>query len=611
MVHRKKMKTALTVTIASFLIALAGFGVYANTLRSPFLWDDEPLVTANAYIRSPAYLEKIFTEDIGAGSGTKYHSYRPVQVATYLADYMVWGLKAAGYHLTSIIFHILTALSLFWLIQILFGDMLLAFSTAILFELSPLHTEAVAYVSSRSDLLAGLFLLLSFIFYIKTLKKNNFFLLCAMAASYLAALLSKETAMIFPAIAIIYHLLFTERVRPVPAAAIALLTAAYLVFRTTALSALLTHLISPDTALQRLPGVFVALWSYARLLVAPFGLHMEYGMRLFSFTDPRAVAGIAIFALLIWAIVRSWRRNVIVAFSCLWFVVTLAPLSNIYPINAYMAEHWLYMPSIGFFLLVSCGLRGMYEKPQWRSAAIILFAGLSIFYGIFTARQNVYWSDPVVFYERTLRYAPDSPIMHLNLGNTYLALGRREDALAEYRKTIDLSPKNAKAYQNIGFLLDGMGKSDEALEYLRKSLELAPMDAAAWNNLGNAYYGIGKVSDAIEAYKKAIEVNPLYGKAVYNLGNAFYSIGDIDGAIAMLERSIKVDPDFVDAYNNLAMIFKAQGRYEEAIAILERALAIAPGYRMGHVNISKLYLKVGNAELAERHREIAEKLGDK
>ena len=121
------------------------------------------------------------------------------------------------------------------------------------------------------------------------------------------------------------------------------------------------------------------------------------------------------------------KNDPVIFFAISWFIAALLPVSNLYPINAYMAEHWLYLPSIGFFLMIGkffCE-RLHYHTPhdKWimnRKIIVLIFAiCLSAFYCHLTIRQNIIWRDPIRFYERTLQYAPNSPRVHYNLGIFY------------------------------------------------------------------------------------------------------------------------------------------------------------------------------------------------
>lgn len=204
-----------------------------------------------------------------------------------------------------------------------------------------------------------------------------------------------------------------------------------------------------NTLLQRLPGCFVALTTYIRLLLVPLGLHMQYGTDIHSFREPDAILGLLIFFLLIAYALMQRKNNRLVFFSISWFFISLIPVSNIYPINAYMAEHWLYLPSVGFFLILGNLLNNLCRNKKllvWGAAAAIL---LSLFYLHLTIKQNRYWQDPMTFYKRTLLYAPNDSNTLVNLGFTYMESGNYDAAIPSYEKAIKADPDNIIAYNNL------------------------------------------------------------------------------------------------------------------------------------------------------------------
>ena len=159
------------ITILSLvLIALLGFGVYAESLQGEFLLDDYVLVKDNVRIKSWFNLPRLFTEQIAAGGGRKWHAYRPLQMITYMTDYSLWRLNPRGYHFTNILLHLAAALSIFWLVNLLFGDRLTSLFTTLLFVAHPVHTGAVSYISGRADSLAAAAMVLCLVFYLKNLS---------------------------------------------------------------------------------------------------------------------------------------------------------------------------------------------------------------------------------------------------------------------------------------------------------------------------------------------------------------------------------------------------------------------------------------------------------
>jgi len=456
------------------LIIVLGFLVYHSSLDGAFVWDDHNLIRFNSVIKSWSNIPQIFTSRPQGGIAYQYSFYRPVQFLTYMFDHSLWGMKPYGYHLTSTGLHILVALSLCWLVYLIFGDYLLALGTACLFVVHPIHAEAVSYISGRADPLAALFMLLSFIFYLKNNQKINPLSYILMLLCYILALLSRENSLILPILILLYHYSFRKSIRKEIFAPIASIAIIYVFLRFTILKALLAHTMYPSTLFQRIPGFFVAIADYVRLLIAPFGLHMEYGNRLFDLSAPAAILGLLVLFFPVFIAYRKRARYPLVFFAVSWFFVALLPHSNLYPINAFMSEHWLYVPSMGFFLLLAAGLCALYGNKKYRVFACLLAAGLLSLYSWLTIRQGYVWSNPITFYERTLKYAPDSARIYVLLGNEYVEAGKKEEAIGIYQKAISIDPYTLDAYYCLSTVYNSMGRKDEARAAYNKIVEINP-----------------------------------------------------------------------------------------------------------------------------------------
>ena len=488
------------------LIIILGFAVYGNSLNGKFIWSDCALVRDNVYIKDSRYIPNLFTEDIGSGAGIKSNSYRPLQMLTYMIDYRLWKLDVRGFHLTNILLHISVALVVYWLLNILYNDRFLSLLTSILFVVHPVQTEAVAYISGRADPLSSLFVLLCFILYIKGLRSKNLIVYALALISLAFALLSRENSLVLPVLLVLLHYIFRQRIEAKTFLPILVIAFIYILLRFTLLSYLLPITSSAGTIFARLPGFLVAITNYTRLLLFPFGLHMEYGHKTFSFIDLRAILGLIIlFGGLIYAF-RKRKQNRLLFFSISWFFIALLPQSNLYPINAYMAEHWLYLPSIGFFLILARGLTSIYVAKNLKGPAIVSIMSILVFYSFLTIKQNNYWKQPIVFFERTLKYVPDSPELHNNLGIAYAEAGRKEEAITSYKKAIVLNPDYAMAYFNLGNAYSSLGNRPEAITSYKKAIELNPGYAKAYYNLATIYYEEKQYELALDYYRKAMEL---------------------------------------------------------------------------------------------------------
>ena len=562
------------------LIVVAGFGVYANALNGAFVWDDQRLIVENAYIKDIASLPRLFTQNLRAGAGREGRFYRPLQAVTYMLDYAVWKSDVRGYHLTSIVLHILTALVFYWLLTLLFQDRLLSFFASLLFVVHPLHTEAVTYISGRADPLSGLFILLSLLLYVGYNDKQKLSSYLLMLLTYALALLSRESALILPVLVLVWCAAFKKKINGKAFLSLIAVSLAYLLARAAVPGPLSAGgRVVTGTLFQRLPGIFAAISDYLRLFFLPLRLHMEYGFRFFAWSEAKVLFGCAAAAVLLFTALRKREKDPLVFFSLAWFFVTLFPQSGIIPLNAYMAEHWMYLPSLGLCMLIAGLLTRLYRRKKAGRAAIVIVLLVAGFYSFLTVKQNTYWRRPEILYKRILTFAPQSARVLNNLGRIYTDRGEYDKALESLHKALEADPGLYESYYNLGNAYSAMGKVIDAVLSYQKALALKPDFAKAQANLGVVLDETGDYQGAIAAYKKAIELKPDYAMAYGNLGVSYENLGEEQQAIAAYKKALALDPGLASVYYNLASLLIGAGREEEAKAYYRKAVELDPRFR--------------------------------
>ncbi|MFA5355879.1 MAG: tetratricopeptide repeat protein [Candidatus Omnitrophota bacterium] len=570
------MKKRIYAQVA--LIALLGFLVYFNSLSGKFIWDDYCYVKNNSHITSFSYLPGLFTEDIGAGSGVPSFFYRPFQMVTYMIDYALWGLNEFGYHLINLILHIIVSLCIYWMVTALFEQRVVAFLTSLLFIAHPAHVEAIASISGRAEPLVALFMLVMVILYSKQLSSGSRKLYALTLLSFVCALLSKENALIAPLLILLYHFTFTKKIKPGLFLSILAVSLSYIIIRISVLSRLLTESLLPYTPdartfFSRIPGFFSALVFYLRILVLPFDLRVDYGSRLFRFSDPAVIIGMAITVFLTVYAFKRRRKDKLLFFSVIWFYITLLPSANIYKINeSFMKEHWLYIPSIGFFLVLARSLVSLYGS-RLKAAAVFSTVALLCFYSYLTARQNVYWSDPIVFMKRSMQYS-DNYVFYEQLGLEYYNRGNFKEAADYYKEAIRRVPGNSRLYEALGVCYKALGRYKDAIAAYQRLLGMRPAESSAYYELGDLYDKAGEASEAVKAYSKAIELSPAYLEAHNNLAALYADTGEVKRAITLWERAVEIDPDFAIAHFNLAVFYYQQREYRLAVRHCDKVLQL-------------------------------------
>lgn len=570
------------------LIAVAAVLVYLSALPGEFLWDDVYFITNNVFLRDWRHLPEIFTGDVAAGSGMRYNYFRPLTIFTYLLDRTVYGLDRRGYHLSNVLFHLLTSISVFFLARRLASPPPAALLAALFFAVHPLQTETVAYVSGRPDSLVALFMILSFLLYLRQAGGPRPRLLALMTLCYLLAALSRENCVVLPLLVLWYHLAYRKRLRPVLFLPLALIALAYVVLRVC----LVDPARVPNTLSQRLPGFFAAALTYLRLLFLPVGLHQEYGLTLFSWFDPRVLAGGGLIGA-IFLLALRFRRRPIVLFSAGWYFIALLPVSGIYPIKAWIAEHWLHVSSVGFFILLARalaalagpiprfpfriyarGYRGRRDRARAGVTVAIFSAALVVLWGVLTARQNLYFRDARTFYERTVRYNPASARLLNNLGIVYYDLGRGAEARGLFARAVALDPEYPEGYNNLGHTYYQEGKYPEALELFRKALRINPRSADALNNIAVILCAQGNYQEGAAVFTRAAECNPYDPSTRYNLGLALARLGKLKEAEDALLSALRIDPAIGNVHERLSRLYAEMGDFEKARFHAARAAAL-------------------------------------
>ncbi len=528
-------------------IILLGLIVYANALNGDFIWDDDAYIKSNAHIRDICRVGDLFSQRVGegyAGRTAPSSFYRPLQMVVYAAAYALWGFEPFGYHVINVLLHIGVALCLFWLIAYFFADRPLAGLAVLLYIAHPVHAEVVANASGTADPLSALLLLLSLICYVKSCTCARGLTDAGALFFFAGALLTKESALVFPLILLFYHYVFRKKVRPLFFLSMVGVAFFYLLGRGAVLGFSLVDAGRFAAMPARVPGFFVGLTTYLRILFFPLGLHVYYGDLLFSFADKRAWLGAAFFVFLLWVAIRNRKRDTLLLFAAGWFLLFLLPVTNIYKVNdSFIKEHWLYLPSVGFFLLLSRALLSLYRQ-EGRTRRILASSGMVLiiaFYAVSTISLNASWSDAVTFLKRSIRYYPDYAVF----------------------------------YNELGCALEERGRIEEAIGFYREALTRDPGLTAVYSNLGRSLVQAGRTDEAVAAYRRFLASHPEEISMYFVIAGCYDRMGRHEEAALLLEEGRRKGREWTQRYQFLGEEFKKAGRWKEAVAAYRRSLACA------------------------------------
>lgn len=500
----QSQKRYILISILIFFLFL--IFAYSNTFNGEFQFDDDAIVIRNPYVKD---ISKFFEVNplINISSGG-----RPVTTFTFSLNYYFGGFDVRWYHITNLLIHISNGILIFYLVLLAMKSPKLTAKTVILsisershhaslvsliatalFLLHPIQTEAVSYISQRSELLVSFFYLSSLIAYVKArlqtpdpslqtirLKSVSWYLTSVIC--YFLALGSKEIAVTIPVIALLYDFYFLEdrqflkRIAGPGIFTVLSFIGGILILKGLGRGIAAGFSLKEFTPSEYLMTQFRVVTTYIRLLFLPINQNVDYDLRVSRtlFEIDTALSFIFILVLIITSIMsfKKWRIG---SFFILWFFIILAPTSSIIPILDLIFEHRVYLASAGIFVIVSSTLSRWILMPQkYNKIAVCTVIILMIVLAVATFQRNKVWQTRLALWEDAARKSPIKARPHNNLGNAYMALGRYINASEEYKKAIAIKKDDFGILFNLAVSLDKAGLVDQALYHYELFYYLAP-----------------------------------------------------------------------------------------------------------------------------------------
>ena len=551
--------------------------VYINSLSNGFVFDDYAVIVENKYLKLPTINFASFFNQSYFNIAGGEASYRPLATLSYYFIYAIAGLNPFFYHLLSLLLHLVNVVLVYRLVHLLLKHRFTALTSGLLFACHPALTEAVDAIAYNEDLLAAAFFLAAFLCYLKSgtdnLRSDRIHYGLSLFFFWLG-LLSKEMAITLPAIIFLYDVSFrngaekkafslqwilkTCRARGLFYGGYVAVSLLYLFIR-------FFVLYNPQESIKPIYGNWVErviflpahIFSFIKLAFFPVHLTADY---VFSYPPHFFAAsnliGFIFVAGLAVGSVFAFKYSRAIFFAIWWFFITLFPVYNIIPIYNPLAERFLYIPLIGFCLLVAMAFNTLMNRRFSETLPVKVFASVAVitllcFYATATISRNRDWKDSLTLWSKTVITSPNSSIAHGSLGRAYQDLERWAEAIREYKKAIALFPNNYKAYYNLGVLYDRQGALKEAVANYKSAIAINPTFINAHFNLGNIYHNQGLLEEAIHHYRQVTEFDPPDFEARNNLGVAYARQGKLDKAVAEWQKVLEIDPQNKSAADNI------------------------------------------------------------
>ena len=601
------MKHSLTqLSTLNIFIVLAGiiFLIYANGLNTPLQSDDEQ------YIYNSKHYPSSYTQISNI-------RYRHINGLSFALNYH-WGQKNPfGYHLFNILIHICTTFLVFYIAQLTIENgtpwgkeaaLKIALFTALLFGLHPIQTETVTYISGRPGGLAGLFYLLSFLFFIlgsmkaPTIRRPVLYLLALMV--FFLAVLSKENAITLPIVIILYDLClmkgpnwssFRSRL------------GFYLCYP---LLAGVTFFISSHES----PHVFNAIQGFSKKINFTLGLVqldlLKYPLKLFLFpinltfeydfltrvSWVSLFASMAIVLLCIFlALKKFYIKNSVLTFCVLWFPTTIAPTNSFMPRAHLFSERNMYIPTFGLclFTAIILFLIGFRNKTEKRGTiwGIAIMLVVCLAFTTLVVKRNQVYTSPATLWADTFKKSPNKLSIGKTLSIHYLMEEEYARALKPLNALLEINPNLYDVHQNLGIAHKSLGNFSIAEKHFKEAIRVEPTDPAPHFNLASLYGNLGKFIQASREFDLAETLYKAKGtypppqfysdkaRAHNQAGIEFGQSKKFEEAFIQFEKSVLQNPELLSARFNLAkLLLDFKKEPQKAKSHLKAALKLNPTY---------------------------------
>ena len=461
------------------------------------------------------------------------------------------------FHLLNILLHALTCFVLAKFLSLLFQDIRLAMFGGLLFAIHPIHTEAVAGIVGRAEIMAALFILTAGINYHYYRENGQIKWLIGLLLSTAAAVTSKEHGFMLPFILVLQEAFYNGGLKKKTKASNARWIALGLVFILSIVLWFVRDTITGPSkpheqwlgveTFDRMATSIRTTAEYVGLHLLPLKLSADYWsdqVPLAGFGNPAVLLSLLISMAMIGFAIWQFRKRNSISWGILFFFLTLAPVANFFFAAGFLkAERILYIPSIGLITAFAGVIVLLFDKPRWRTASLGLIGLFSIFFSARTFLRASEWKNNYTLAQATLKVSPNSPRFNNMMGLELRAQKRNQEALAYFEKAVSSNPNHVPALVNLGTEYKYFKRLDEAAATLEKALKTDPSTMMTYVNLMAVYRDMNNFDKNLEIAQLAMQRYPNSAPVLWNAGNAYHLKGDLAKANELRAKAKQIQPN--------------------------------------------------------------------
>ncbi|MGB0930656.1 MAG: tetratricopeptide repeat protein [Chitinophagales bacterium] len=537
---------SIIVTFIAYLPSLSNGITY---------WDDNMYVTENPMIFGfgSENLKAIFTQPIAG-------NYHPVTMLSLALNYQFSGINPFGYHLVNLLLHLLNVGLVFYFVWLLSkGKKWVAFITAILFGIHPMHVESVAWIAERKDVLYAFFFLPSLIAYIRYIKTHKWSYFVVGLLLFTLALFSKPAAIILPLMLFLFDFWFKRPLNiktiaeKIPFFILAFLFSYLTLQAQSAMGAVVS--LNAYTPFTRFMAACYGFSMYIIKMIVPHQLAVYYpypllndGFPAFYYIFPVLSVAIGVFTL------YSLRFTKTIFFGMLFYLINLILVLQLVTVGGtIMSERYTYIPYIGLFFIVGWAYLRLTSKfKKYRMAFTTILAIYTLLMGIFTWNRCEVWKDSMTLWTDSIEKMPNV-IAYNNRGELYFETKEYDLALKDVDAAAILNPSYMETYKNRGLLYSITNQFDQATQnysiYL-KNTRNATRREPVLNWRGIAQLSLNRYDGALKDFNESLELNPQNGHVYFNRSRTHRALGNRKAALEDAQKAqalgVKVERQYIE-----------------------------------------------------------------
>jgi protein O-mannosyl-transferase len=598
------------------LLILSVVLVYMQIGHHGFINFDDHLYVSN----NPMVKSGISWEGVKWAFGFTGRSYwHPLTWLSHMLDCELFGMNPGMHHLMNMFLHIVNSLLLYTVLRYMTGSYGSSSFVAFLFALHPVNVDSVAWLAERKNLLSATFSILTVLVYTYFSRKPGLSRYLLTLFTYLLGILAKPPTLVALPFALLlldywplkritidfslrdiwtglrehayYRLIIRLIMEKIPF----LIMSVGIIFISLKSSSRNVDVITPDMVgySLRIENAIVSYVLYIGKLFWPGNLTIYYPFPASIPLIHVVLSSIVLLGVTAVSIIYVKKYPYLIT-GWFWYLGTLVPVSGLMQVGLWpaMAERWLYVPSIGLFIVLSWLIPELMSGFRYKTLVLYSFSILILLIlSMISSNQASYWKNDLILFSHAIKVNSRNSVAYSCLGDYYTEKGDIPKAMEYYQAAMDINPNDPTSNYNLGIVLLKAGRFDEAVVPLVKAVQKFSSDEQLYIGLGFAYAQQGRIDEAIGNFRKALEINP-DSEAKKNIQALQLRRQGLDGTIAALEKRIEENPQDAKALHDIAVACSLKGKLDSSLSYLNRLIEIQPDNPNNYYDIACVYARM-------------------